>query len=155
MIGNISDMTAAAVVVSAMDGSSKGMLQKNAQPKAQDTGIQVDLSQQQAELPQVNAAQGAEDTDNNDKDQQGKEKGQMLDNINEKFVSEMTKELNELMSKLNCDLEFQYHNEVGIMSVKMVDKHTKEVIKEYPPEEMVEGMIKAQEWLGAFLDKNA
>ena len=59
------------------------------------------------------------------------------------------------MSKLNCDLEFQYHKEVDVMSVKMVDKNTKEVIKEYPPEEMVEGMIKAQEWLGAFLDKKA
>ena len=67
----------------------------------------------------------------------------------------MTKELNELMGKLNCDLEFQYHNEVDVMSVWMIDKNTKEVIKEYPPEEMVEGMIKAQEWLGAFLDKNA
>ena len=41
------------------------------------------------------------------------------------------------------------------MSVKMIDKKTDEVIKEYPPEEMVEGMIRAQEWLGAFLDRNA
>ena len=65
------------------------------------------------------------------------------------------KELNELMSKLNCDLEFKYHKEVNVMSVKMIDKKTDEVIKEYPPEEMVEGMIRAQEWLGAFLDRNA
>ena len=27
------------------------------------------------------------------------------------------------------------------------------VKKEYPPEEMVKGMIKAKDWLGAFLDK--
>ena len=41
------------------------------------------------------------------------------------------------------------------MSLKMVNKTTKEVIREYPPEDMVKGLIRAQEWLGAFLDKNA
>ena len=67
----------------------------------------------------------------------------------------MTKELNELMGKINCDLEFQYHKEVNVMSVKMIDKNTKEVLREYPPEDMIKGMIKAKEWIGAFIDKNA
>ena len=75
--------------------------------------------------------------------------------MDENSVSLMTKELNELMSKINCDLRFQYHKEVDVMSVKMVDKSTDEVIKEFPPEEMVKNMIKAKEWIGAFLDRNA
>ena len=75
--------------------------------------------------------------------------------MDEKSVSNMTKELNKLMSKINCDLEFQYHKEVNLMSVKMIDKATQEVIKECPPEDMIKGMIKAKEWIGAFLDKNA
>ena len=75
--------------------------------------------------------------------------------MDEKTVSYMMEELNELMSKINCNLEFQYHKEVNMMSVRMLDKKTHEVIKEVPPEEMLEQMAKAREWLGAFLDKNA
>ena len=42
-----------------------------------------------------------------------------------------------------------------MMSVRMLDKKTHEVIKEVPPEETLDQMAKAREWLGAFLDKNA
>ncbi len=153
MVGSISDMTAAAVVVSAMDS---GASQKKATVEPVESKVApVEVKPEEASvLDKVNSANDAGKADNEKKDEDGS-KRQALDNINEEFVSEMTKELNELMSKLNCDLEFQYHKEVNVMSVKMVDKKTNEVIKEYPPEEMVEGMIKAQEWLGAFLDRNA
>lgn len=152
MVGNISDMTAAALVVSAVDNSS---VTKNSSTLTDNVDVDSSNAEYQQDLaPKVEQAQAGSETDSKDANQKG-EKRQALDSLNEKFVSEMTRELNELMSKLNCDLEFQYHKEVDIMSVKMVDKKTNEVIKEYPPEEMVEGMIKAQEWLGAFLDKNA
>ena len=151
MVGSISDMTAAAVVVSAMDnGASQKRTAEPVENKVAPVDIKVDEA---GTIDRVAANQDAGKADNEQTEEDPKR--QALDNINEKFVSEMTRELNELMSKLNCDLEFQYHKEVNVMSVKMVDKKTNEVIKEYPPEEMVEGMIKAQEWLGAFLDRNA
>lgn len=151
MVGSISDMTAAAVVVSAMDnGASQKRTAEPVENKVAPVDIKVDEA---GTFDKIAASQDAGQADNEEKEQDPKQ--QALDNINEEFVSEMTKELNELMSKLNCDLEFQYHKEVNVMSVKMIDKKTNEVIKEYPPEEMVEGMIKAQEWLGAFLDRNA
>ena len=151
MVGSISDMTAAAVVVSAMDnGASQKRTAEPVENKVAPVEIKADEAQT---LNKVATANEAGQTNNEEKEEDPKR--QALDNINEKFVSEMTRELNELMSKLNCDLEFQYHKEVNVMSVKMIDKKTNEVIKEYPPEEMVEGMIKAQEWLGAFLDRNA
>lgn len=152
MVGSISDMTTAAVVVSAVEGRAS---QKPAPEPVEAQVAPVEPKQSEASvLDKVNTAMEAGQADN-EKKEQDDSKHQALDKINEEFVSEMTKELNELMSKLNCDLEFKYHKEVNVMSVKMVDKKTNEVIKEYPPEEMVEGMIKAQEWLGAFLDRNA
>jgi len=151
VVGSISDMTAAAVVVSAMDnGASQKRTAEPVENKVAPVDIKVDEA---GTIDRIAASQDAGQADNEQTEEDPKR--QALDNINEKFVSEMTKELNELMSKLNCDLEFQYHKEVNVMSVKMIDKKTNEVIKEYPPEEMVEGMIKAQEWLGAFLDRNA
>lgn len=154
MIGKMRDMVTAAVVVSAADnkssrytsqdsGSSRSVADSSADAAVRSDGFQ----------PEMTEAAAASATERYADDDQQLEGQEQKSRLSEEFVSEMTRELNELMSKLNCDLEFQYHQEVGVMSVKMVDKNTKEVIREYPPEEMVEGMIKAQEWLGAFLDK--
>ena len=59
------------------------------------------------------------------------------------------------MRSINVNLEFQYHKEVNVMSVRMLDKKTGEVLREVPPEAMVEHMIKVHDWIGAFLDKTA
>lgn len=150
MIGKMRDMVTAAVVVSAADNKSPkfaGTEDKISQSAADSSsaaakfGLQLEIAADVSALP--------------DASKSSKEQQEEKNRLSPEFVSEMTKELNELMGKLNCDLEFQYHKEVDVMSVRMIDKNTKEVIKEYPPEEMVEGMIRAQEWLGAFLDKNA
>ena len=150
MIGKMRDMVTAAVVVSAADNKSPKFADaesKNSRNVADSSDDAAKFSLQPKTAADVSALPDASKS--------SKEQQEEKNRLSPEFVSEMTKELNELMGKLNCDLEFQYHKEVDVMSVRMIDKNTKEVIKEYPPEEMVEGMIRAQEWLGAFLDKNA
>ena len=142
MIGKMQDMVTAAVVVSAADnkGSRYTSETKASSQNTQSDGNAVVKSAVQTDgVDAINAAGNPQQTGDEQQENQDSKNP-----LSHEFVSEMT-----------CDLEFQYHKEVGVMSVKMVDKNTKEVIKEYPPEEMVEGMIKAQEWLGAFLDKKA
>ena len=154
MIGKMRDMVTAAVVVSAADNKSPkfaGSESKSSQGAADSSSAAAKFGIQ----PEMADAVSAVPDSSKSSQEQQEEKQEQRGKLSPEFVSEMTKELNELMGKLNCDLEFQYHKEVDVMSVRMIDKNTKEVIKEYPPEEMVEGMIKAQEWLGAFLDKNA
>ena len=154
MIGKMRDMVTAAVVVSAADNKSPKFADaesKNSRNVADSSDDAAKFSLQPKGLDAVSAVPDASKSSKEQQDEKQEQKGK----LSPEFVSEMTKELNELMGKLNCDLEFQYHEEVDVMSVRMIDKNTKEVIKEYPPEEMVEGMIRAQEWLGAFLDKNA
>ncbi len=150
MIGKMRDMVTAAVVVSAADNKSPkfaGTEDKSSQSAADSSSAAAKFGLQPETAADVSALPDASKS--------SKEQQEEKNRLSPEFVSEMTKELNELMGKLNCDLEFQYHKEVDVMSVRMIDKNTKEVIKEYPPEEMVEGMIRAQEWLGAFLDKKA
>lgn len=154
MIGKMRDMVTAAVVVSAADNKSPKFADaesKNSRNVADSSDDAAKFSLQPKGLDAVSAVPDASKSSKEQQEEKQEQKGK----LSPEFVSEMTKELNELMGKLNCDLEFQYHKEVDVMSVRMIDKNTKEVIKEYPPEEMVEGMIRAQEWLGAFLDKNA
>ena len=75
--------------------------------------------------------------------------------INEEQAAYITKQLNEIMRRIDVNLNFQYHKEINIMSVRMLDKKTGELLREIPAESLVEHMIKVRDWLGAFLDKTA
>ena len=75
--------------------------------------------------------------------------------LSEEQTAFITEQLNEIMRNINVDLQFQYHKEINVMSVRMLDKKTGEVLREIPPEAMVEHMIKVHDWIGAFLDKTA
>lgn len=75
--------------------------------------------------------------------------------MDEKSTKKVVEELNKAMERANSNLEFKYHKDVNMMSVAVVDKTSGKVIKELPPEEMVNNMIKSKIWIGAFLDKIA
>ena len=149
MIGKVQDMVTAAIVVGAADKVSNDNSAVSTQNANSQQGIASDMSQ-------VSASQQVQQTNQANTDSKDKQNKQDKDNqqMDEKSVNLMTKELNELMSKINCDLEFSYHKEVNMMSVKMIDKKTQEVLKEMPPESMIKHMIAAKDWLGVFLDKN-
>ncbi len=143
MVGKIQDIVSASIVAGAAervsDTSSRMVAPENEEP-------QVKRLDDVRNAPKYNQAEEEEDP------LKEREEREPMD---EESVSYMMQELNELMSKINCNLEFQYHKEVNMMSVRMLDKKTHEVIKEVPPEDMLDQMAKAREWLGAFLDKNA
>jgi flagellar protein FlaG len=154
MIGKVQDIFSAAIVVgavesagSATDNAAADNTVNNADTAAAaDNGI-VSKSQPLQPADQSSSAGSQPKKDKKDKDGSN----QPLD---EHSVSLITKELNKLMSNINCNLEFSYHKEVNLMSVQMIDKKTQEVLKEIPPEAMIKQMIKSREWLGAFIDKN-
>jgi flagellar protein FlaG len=143
MVGKIQDIVSASIVAGAAerisDTSARMVAPENEEPKVK----RLDDVQN---APKYNQAEEQEDP---------LEEREEREPMDEETVSYMMQELNELMSKINCNLQFQYHKEVNMMSVRMLDKKTHEVIKEVPPEEMLDQMAKAREWLGAFLDKNA
>lgn len=161
MIGKVQDLVSAAVVIGATE-STPG-INETAAPEAASSAANQNQQPQQdmAETPAAsldilsqvknaaNTADGAQDG-KTDKD---KQEGDLDKKLDEKSVSYITEELNKLMSRINCNLEFQYHKEVDMMSVKMLDKKTGDVLKEVPPESLIKHMIKAKDWLGAFLDK--
>lgn len=148
MIGKVQDMVASAIVVGAAEKASTDKTADSTQ-KINAEVAAVKASDMESVKEQVKKSDDAQEANNQN---QQKEDEQKMD---ENSVSYMTKELNDLMRRIDADLEFQYHKEVNTMSVKMLDKKTGEVLKEVPPEEMIKHMIKAKDWLGAFLDKNA
>ena len=161
MIGKVQDLVSAAVVIGATE-STPGINETAASEAAssatnQEQQPQQDMAETPAASPDIlsqvkNAANGADHAQDGKTDKD-KQDGDLDKKLDEKSVSYITEEFNKLMSRINCNLEFQYHKEVDMMSVKMLDKKTGDVLKEVPPESLIKHMIKAKDWLGAFLDK--
>lgn len=150
MIGKIKDALATAFVLGAVSHASDSSVKQPEKLDAPDGLVERPESAAGVVVSNVAETDGAGDDFGNKKEQKDKQ-----EKLDAETVSNLTKELNDLMREINCDIEFKYSQEADMMSVKMVDKETKEVLREFPPEDMIESLIKAHDWLGAFLDKNA
>ena len=140
MVGRLNDIVTAAVVVGATE--KVGNTQKSA------------LLENTEESRPIEKTQSAKVENESLFEKDDQEKFQLEPgSVNEETVDFMTKELNDLMSKTNYNLQFDYHQFEDVMTVRMIDKETDEVIKEMPPEDLVKSIMKAKIWLGAFIDK--
>lgn len=59
----------------------------------------------------------------------------------------------DMESMHNVGLEFSVHDASGRTIVKVVDKETKELIREIPPEDILDFAAKMQEMIGILFDK--
>ena len=160
MVGRLQDIVTAAVVIGAAEqkiGGAKNN-KKSMQPEIVNEAPNSKVIIETRDLKKVEKSSEIDNLFEKDEDSKllPDEDDFHLEpgTLDEETVSLMTEQLNELMDKINCNLEFKYNKEVNIMTIKMIDKKTNEVIKEVPPEEMIENMIKAKDWLGAFIDEN-
>lgn len=76
-----------------------------------------------------------------------------------KVTREDAESLAEVMNKVselfNRQLHFEVFEETDRLYVQIIDKETKEVIKQIPPKEMLELSARIQEMVGLLLDKYA
>lgn len=64
-------------------------------------------------------------------------------------------DLSDFMQSLNTDIEFSIHEKSDRMMVKVVDTKTHDVLKEFPPEELLDTIGAIRDYVGALLDKKA
>ncbi len=155
MIGSVQDMVVSAIATSGWTTPASSATSQSA-PSAQSVAEQGSEPAPRSSTEAVQREAGTSQADNEAQDKTGSTKEDRKKDdkpLDEGSVSYMTKELNDLMARINCDLEFKYHKEVNQMSVKMIDKRDNKVLREIPPEDLIKHMIKAKEWIGAFLDK--
>lgn len=159
MVGRLQDIVTAAVVIGAAEqkiGGTKST-KKSMQPEVvnESPNTKVIIETRDLKVEKVDDVDSIFEKDEDHKPLAEEDDFHLEPGtLDEDTVALMTDQLNELMDKINCNLEFKYNKEVNLMTIKMIDKKTQEVIKEVPPEEMIENMIKAKDWLGAFIDKN-
>ena len=73
--------------------------------------------------------------------------------LNQDDINQALEKLNSTVKHYNQDLRFEYHEEAERMMVKVVDMKTQEVIKEAPPEEIIEMVAKIKEMVGMIIDE--
>ena len=71
----------------------------------------------------------------------------------EKEVRESVKDVNEIVDKVKEGLSFQIHEDTEELMVQVIDVNTEEVIKELPPEEMLDLKARIHEMVGILIDE--
>lgn len=85
---------------------------------------------------------------NAQRDQAGSEE---LSSINQKKIKSAMNDLNKQLK--NSEAVFGIHEKTNRVTIKIIDKTTKEVIKEYPPEQTLDMIAKVWEIAGILVDE--
>ena len=117
--------------------------------KTPDTAVQPEASTQ-AGLSQTADKKPAVQNFFTEKDQEDKNPSEEKD---AKQGTQLKKAVNDLNKQMkNSEAIFGIHDKTNRVTIKIIDKTTKEVIKEYPPEETLDMIAKVWEIAGILVD---
>ena len=75
--------------------------------------------------------------------------------LSQEELKELSKALNHFLSLFNLETKLVYNKDAGQVVVQVIDKRTNEVIKQIPPEELLEVAKKIHDFVGLLLEKKA
>ena len=106
-----------------------------------DPGMQAQQTQQKESIQRVEKAQISSYKDQT--------------KLSQEELKELSKALNHFLSLFNLETKLVYNKEVEQVVVQVIDKRTNEVIKQIPPEELLEVAKKIHDFVGLLLEKRA
>lgn len=115
----------------------------NYQPVANVQPVQSVQPVQQSATPKAETAKSMVDIPLNSGNQDAQPSNEQI----KKAVSDLNKKMN------NTACQFGINEELNRVTIKIIDKDTKEVIKEFPAEETLEMIEKAWELAGIMVDE--
>lgn len=126
-------------------------VQKTVEPKPAAENTEVSTPEQVAQVDTMTLSVAKPDgkEGQSGQDQSG-EKGEAQQAKNEK-VKKAVEQLNKNMP--HSEAVFGIHDDTNRVMIKIVDKDTKEVIKEFPPEETLDMIAKVWELAGLLVDE--
>ena len=126
------------------------------------TGNAVDqLAQEVETVKQATGVAPYSQEDGNDKSQTEENASQLqhaielADEQNEKNNEKISKTIANINQKMTANTEavFGFHDKTNRVTIKIVDKDTKKVVKEFPPEKTLDMIAKAWELAGIMVDE--
>jgi flagellar protein FlaG len=82
-----------------------------------------------------------------------KKEQNMLINLTRGTTEELVENLNKFLKPVQTSIQFELHEKLNEYYVKIVDRDTKEVIKEIPPKKLLDIYAAMVEQLGLIVDK--
>lgn len=86
---------------------------------------------------------------------QAEQKTGEKDELGREQLEKMAQQLQDFMGEMNRSLQFQVDEESGRDVIKVVDKNSGELIKQYPSEEVLSLVAKLSETAGFLIDQTA
>ncbi|EHL04620.1 FlaG protein [Desulfitobacterium hafniense DP7] len=91
------------------------------------------------------------------KSESGKNQSQSEDKGKEELTredaSKLAEHLNKFMVTVNADLRFEMHEGTQRLMVRFIDIRNDQVIKEFPPHELLDTLAAIRDYVGVLLDK--
>lgn len=75
--------------------------------------------------------------------------------VKEEDVKKAVDKLNKLLEGEQTHAEYERHDKLGDMMIKIIDNNTKQVVLEVPPKKILDMVAKMMEMVGLLVDKKA
>ena len=128
---------------------STAQTKAEAQPKIENASNEIASKEIAKETMNLSAKEasndGSSDANNNQAAQQQMDKNKQL--------RKAVEDINKSAAGSQSEAIFGIHEKTNRVTIKIVDKKTKEVIKEYPPEKTLDMIAKAWELAGLMVDE--
>ena len=111
----------------------------------------TEVPEQQSAAPVDNITLSVNSADEKDANSEGGDGQQKQSDAQNERIRKAVEDLNKKMS--NSVAEFGIHEATNRVTIKIVDKQTKEVIKELPPEKTLDMIAKVWEMAGLLVDE--
>lgn len=106
------------------------------------------------EVTQLQRPSSVEKT-NNSQPQKGQQDRSSLKELSGKELEQAIEGLNRAFEPVERGLQFEVHDETNRVIVKVIDKTSEEVIREIPPEKIVNMLAHIRELIGVLIDEKA
>lgn len=114
----------------------------------------LEMTKVSLEIPAVADKVPPESREQKDKsEKEGKYTGILGTAMSPEMVKQAVEVMNQAMEIFNYNLQFKIHQATNQVVVKVVDKDSGEVIREIPPEQMLDMMARMRDAVGVLLDK--
>ncbi|MDY3797180.1 MAG: flagellar protein FlaG [Agathobacter sp.] len=127
--------------------SSTAQIKTETQPKAENIANEIAADEIAKDTTNISTKEASEDNANQEENQRSK---QQLEKQNAK-IKKAVEDINR--RAMNSEAIFGIHEATNRVTIKIVDRNTKEVIKELPPEKTLDMIAKAWELAGLMVDE--
>ncbi len=102
-----------------------------------------------ASTPSVTEAVASAAAENGEQSSTGRENGQ----ASQQQIRQAVEQINSSAVQSKSEAIFGIHEDTNRVTIKIVDKESKEVIREYPPEKTLDMIARVWEMAGLFVDE--